>query len=196
MSEQGKWAISNGYKVHNFMKFFHVSSWQQVPFELWPSLFTMSTTEDDGNSSPMLPSDESPGSSVSASLQEEYQELLKYAVVTQHFDPSRLPQTLAEAANAFSTGPDKDNLIFEDDSGKFHYLFWKFSHKASNQEAWIKVKVPEGNVHSAYWLMSVFINELAPPHVRTTQSTRSVRAAVPKFFQTQCSVFQVLLFSL
>ncbi|XP_072019825.1 centrosomal protein POC5-like [Amphiura filiformis] len=75
----------------------------------------MSTTEDDGNSSPMLPS-ESPGSSVSASLQDEYQELLKYAVITPHFDPLQLPQTLAEAANAFSTAPNRDPLIFEDAS--------------------------------------------------------------------------------
>ncbi|PIK35131.1 putative centrosomal protein [Apostichopus japonicus] len=55
----------------------------------------MSSLEE--SSSPMLPS-ESPGSSVSSALQDEYNELLKYAVITPHFDPSSLPKTLAEAA--------------------------------------------------------------------------------------------------
>ncbi|XP_033624864.1 centrosomal protein POC5-like [Asterias rubens] len=75
----------------------------------------MSSTEDD-SSIPILPSD-SPGSSVSTTLQDEYQELLKYAVVTPHYDPANLPQSLAQAAHAFSGRQRQDELIFEDSTG-------------------------------------------------------------------------------
>ena len=70
----------------------------------------------------MLPSEDSAGSSVSPSFQDEYHELLKYAVITQHFDPSRLPKTLAEAANAYSTAPKGDPLVFVDSSGRQNIL--------------------------------------------------------------------------
>ena len=46
-----------------------------------------STTSESGDSTPEIPS-ESPGSSVSTSLREEYEELLKYAVVTPIIDKS------------------------------------------------------------------------------------------------------------
>ncbi|XP_038077562.1 centrosomal protein POC5-like isoform X2 [Patiria miniata] len=74
----------------------------------------MSSTEDD-SSVPILPSD-SPGSSVSTTLQDEYQELLKYAVVAPNYDPTNLPQSLAQAVHAFSNRPRRDELIFEDSS--------------------------------------------------------------------------------
>lgn len=74
----------------------------------------MSTTTD-SDSIPMLPPDDSPGSSVSSALQDEYQELLQYAVVTPHYDPSQLPQTLAGAAQAFQPQrPIKDQLLYLD----------------------------------------------------------------------------------
>ncbi|XP_071479690.1 centrosomal protein POC5-like [Diadema antillarum] len=74
----------------------------------------MSTTTD-ADSIPMLPPDDSPGSSVSSSLQEEYQELLQYAVVTPHYDPSQLPQTLAGAARSFQPQRTvKDQLLYVD----------------------------------------------------------------------------------
>ncbi|XP_077993246.1 centrosomal protein POC5-like [Glandiceps talaboti] len=71
----------------------------------------MSSTEED--SVPILPED-SPGSSVSSALQDEYQQLLKYAVVTPSFYPGQLPQTLTEATRAFQE--QKDQLIFQDSS--------------------------------------------------------------------------------
>ncbi|XP_070536064.1 centrosomal protein POC5-like isoform X2 [Ptychodera flava] len=71
----------------------------------------MSSTEED--SVPVLPED-SPGSSVSSTLQDEYQQLLKYAVITPSFDPGQLPQTLAEATRSFRE--QKDQLIFQDSS--------------------------------------------------------------------------------
>ncbi|XP_033098035.1 centrosomal protein POC5-like [Anneissia japonica] len=64
----------------------------------------MSSTEEDSGA-PILPS-ESPGSSVSDGIMDEYQELLKYAVVTPHFDPDKLPKTIAEAMNAFQKTDD------------------------------------------------------------------------------------------
>ena len=39
-----------------------------------------------------------------------------------------------------------------------------FTHKAS-----VTSVNAEANAHSADWLMSVFVNELAPPHVRSQQ---------------------------
>ena len=51
-----------------------------------------------------------------------------------------------------------------------------FTHKASVTSVYA-----EANVHSADWLMRVFINELAPPPC--TQLTRSVRAVVPKDYE-------------
>lgn len=79
----------------------------------------MSSLEE--SSSPMLPS-ESPGSSVSSALQDEYNELLKYAVITPHFDPSSLPKTLAEAA-AYPIKPQiVDPFPYKDTStGKMMY---------------------------------------------------------------------------
>ncbi|KAJ8035943.1 Centrosomal protein POC5 [Holothuria leucospilota] len=73
----------------------------------------MSSEEE--SSTPMLPS-ESPGSSVSTTYQEEYNELLKYAVITPHFDPSSLPKTLAEAATYPEKPAFQDPLIFKDTS--------------------------------------------------------------------------------
>ena len=77
----------------------------------------MSLTSD-SDSTPMLPPDDSPGSSVSSSLQEEYQELLKYAVITPHYDPSQLPHTLAGASSAFlPQRPVRDQLLYVDSTG-------------------------------------------------------------------------------
>ncbi|XP_030842635.1 centrosomal protein POC5 isoform X1 [Strongylocentrotus purpuratus] len=71
------------------------------------------STSTESDSIPMLPPDDSPGSSISSCLQEEYQELLQYAVVTPLYDPSRLPQTLAGAARSFQPQrPIKDQLIY------------------------------------------------------------------------------------
>ena len=39
-----------------------------------------------------------------------------------------------------------------------------FTHKAS-----VRSVNAEANAHSADWLMSVFVNELAPPHARSQQ---------------------------
>ena len=52
-----------------------------------------------------------------------------------------------------------------------------FTHKAS-----VTSVNAEANVHSADWLMSVFVNELALPHVRS-QLGQCVRAAVPKDYE-------------
>ncbi|XP_041460149.1 LOW QUALITY PROTEIN: centrosomal protein POC5-like [Lytechinus variegatus] len=71
------------------------------------------STSTEADSIPMLPPDDSPGSSISSSLQEEYQELLQYAVVTPHYDPSQLPHTLAGAAQSFQPQRQiKDQLIY------------------------------------------------------------------------------------
>ncbi|XP_039252854.2 centrosomal protein POC5-like [Styela clava] len=48
----------------------------------------MSSTSEDSGDLPRLPSETSRGSSVSSGLQEEYQELLKYAIVTPKWDPT------------------------------------------------------------------------------------------------------------
>ncbi|XP_069483560.1 centrosomal protein POC5 isoform X4 [Ambystoma mexicanum] len=50
------------------------------------------SSDEERNSSPVLPKDSDHGSSVSSSLQDEYDELLRYAVVTPKFDPSVLRQ--------------------------------------------------------------------------------------------------------
>uniref|UniRef100_A0ABM0GQ62 Centrosomal protein POC5 n=1 Tax=Saccoglossus kowalevskii TaxID=10224 RepID=A0ABM0GQ62_SACKO len=71
----------------------------------------MSSTEED--SVPILP-DDSAGSSVSSCLQDEYQELLKYAVIQPNFEPGQMPQTVAEAMRAFQD--KKDDLIYPDSS--------------------------------------------------------------------------------
>ncbi|KAI8493681.1 Centrosomal protein poc5 [Branchiostoma belcheri] len=54
----------------------------------------MSSSSNDSNV-PSVPSD-SPGSSVSTGMQEEYEELLRYAVVTPKIDPSLLPRPIEE----------------------------------------------------------------------------------------------------
>lgn len=51
-------------------------------------------------SEPRLPPD-SPGSSVSTRLLDEYEELLKYAVVVPKYDDSRLPKTLTDLRESF-----------------------------------------------------------------------------------------------
>ncbi|XP_053386877.1 centrosomal protein POC5-like isoform X2 [Mercenaria mercenaria] len=43
----------------------------------------------------------SPGSSVSTRLQDEYDELLKFAVVVPKYDPAQIPQTLTDAKDSF-----------------------------------------------------------------------------------------------
>ena len=46
----------------------------------------------------------------------------------------------------------------------------------------------EANAHGADGLISVFVNELAPPHVQhCAQSTRSVHAAVLKDYERDLS---------
>ncbi|XP_041042139.1 centrosomal protein POC5 isoform X2 [Carcharodon carcharias] len=49
-------------------------------------------SSDERISSPMLPKDSDPGSSVSSDLQDEYEELLRYAVVTPKWDSGALKQ--------------------------------------------------------------------------------------------------------
>uniref|UniRef100_A0A3B3R0L2 Centrosomal protein POC5 n=1 Tax=Paramormyrops kingsleyae TaxID=1676925 RepID=A0A3B3R0L2_9TELE len=58
----------------------------------------MSSDEAEG-SSPVLPKDSDGGSSVSSALQDEYEELLRYAVVTPKFevDPARQPRHASQA---------------------------------------------------------------------------------------------------
>ena len=76
-----------------------------------------------------------------------------------------------------------ENIILVLKTSKFYPIkvFFRvlrhFTHKASVTSVYA-----EANVHSANWLMSVFINELAPPPC--TQLTRSVRSAVPKDYGT------------
>ncbi|XP_066270366.1 centrosomal protein POC5-like [Branchiostoma lanceolatum] len=54
----------------------------------------MSSSSDDSNFPSVL--SDSPGSSVSTGMQEEYEELLRYAVVTPKIDPSLLPRPIEE----------------------------------------------------------------------------------------------------
>ncbi|XP_062579270.1 centrosomal protein POC5-like [Saccostrea cucullata] len=54
----------------------------------------------DEESLPDLPPD-SPGSSVSSRLMEEYEELLKHAVVVPNYDPKHIPQTITEVRETF-----------------------------------------------------------------------------------------------
>ncbi|XP_071942230.1 centrosomal protein POC5-like [Antedon mediterranea] len=75
----------------------------------------MSSTEED-SVTPIIPSD-SAGSSVSEDLMDEYHELLKYAVVTPHFNPDQLPKTIAEAVNAFQK-KDNDAALYVDENSE------------------------------------------------------------------------------
>ena len=55
-------------------------------------------------------------------------------------------------------------------------VLWHFTHKAN-----VTSVNAEANAHSADWLMSVFVSELGSQGPAPyTQSTRSMRAAVPK----------------
>nr|XP_022312821.1 centrosomal protein POC5-like isoform X1 [Crassostrea virginica] len=67
----------------------------------------MSSVDDD--SVPELPPD-SPGSSVSSRLMDEYEELLKHAVVVPNYDPKHLPHTMAEVKGSFPQ-PTREKLI-------------------------------------------------------------------------------------
>ncbi|XP_063151605.1 centrosomal protein POC5 [Candoia aspera] len=51
------------------------------------------SSSDEKSSSPVLPKDSDRGSSVSSDLQDEYEELLRYAVVTPKFEPGALRQS-------------------------------------------------------------------------------------------------------
>lgn len=51
---------------------------------------------------------DSPGSSVSTRLMEEYEELLKYAVVVPSYDPNKLPHTLVDPRDSF---PQPETLV-------------------------------------------------------------------------------------
>ncbi|XP_062984713.1 centrosomal protein POC5 [Elgaria multicarinata webbii] len=53
----------------------------------------MSSSSEEKSTSPVLPKDSDHGSSVSSDLQDEYEELLRYAVVTPKFEPSTLRQS-------------------------------------------------------------------------------------------------------
>ncbi|KAL4216760.1 Centrosomal protein poc5 [Mactra antiquata] len=64
----------------------------------------------------------SPGSSVSTRLQDEYDELLKFAVVVPKYDPKKLPQTLTDPRDSFMQTSAKEQysrqqeaLSFDDD---------------------------------------------------------------------------------
>ncbi|CAH1789356.1 unnamed protein product [Owenia fusiformis] len=81
----------------------------------------MDSTEDEngsGSSTPVIPED-SPGSSVSSRLQDEYDELLKYAVVVPNFDPKGLPRSITDMRSSFMprrTMPNTINDIQQDES--------------------------------------------------------------------------------
>jgi centrosomal protein POC5 len=49
----------------------------------------------------MLPED-SAGSSISSTMQDEYDELLRYAVVVPSYDPSSLPAKIIDSKGSFS----------------------------------------------------------------------------------------------
>ncbi|XP_043919896.1 centrosomal protein POC5 isoform X2 [Protopterus annectens] len=53
----------------------------------------MSSDEEGTTGSPVLPKDSDPGSSVSSDLQDEYEELLRFAVVTPKFEPGAFRQS-------------------------------------------------------------------------------------------------------
>ncbi|KAK3094372.1 hypothetical protein FSP39_000914 [Pinctada imbricata] len=72
------------------------------------SPLVMSSLEGEG-SIPDLPPD-SPGSSVSTRLMDEYEELLKYAAVVPGFDPSQVPQQLADHGLSFPP-PAREKLV-------------------------------------------------------------------------------------
>ena len=59
----------------------------------------MSTFSEDSNEF-MLPPD-SPGSSVSSRLQDEYDELLRFAVVVPSYDVGSIPRTLQDLKGSF-----------------------------------------------------------------------------------------------
>lgn len=61
------------------------------------------------DSIPVLPID-SPGSSVSTRLQDEYDELLKYAVVVPTYDPKRLTRELMESNRAYNNQDNFEEL--------------------------------------------------------------------------------------
>ncbi|XP_060617625.2 centrosomal protein POC5 isoform X1 [Anolis sagrei] len=63
----------------------------------------MSSSEEK-STSPFLPKDSDQGSSVSSELQDEYEELLRYAVVTPKFEPSVLRQSAHTEVRQKSTG--------------------------------------------------------------------------------------------
>ncbi|KAL3884431.1 hypothetical protein ACJMK2_024570 [Sinanodonta woodiana] len=62
------------------------------------------------NSLPDIPPD-SPGSSVSTRLQEEYEELLKYAVVMPKYNPATVGRTLTDVRESFAQSPPARETI-------------------------------------------------------------------------------------
>uniref|UniRef100_H2ZVS8 Centrosomal protein POC5 n=1 Tax=Latimeria chalumnae TaxID=7897 RepID=H2ZVS8_LATCH len=85
----------------------------------------MSSEEEEGSTSPVLPKDSDRGSSVSSDLQDEYDELLRYAVVTPKFEPSVLGQSQHSsqppADGRVSSSTDDD--LSQHSAENFHYIW-------------------------------------------------------------------------
>lgn len=70
----------------------------------------MSTISEEGEELPRMPSETSRGSSVSTGLQEEYDELIKYAIVTPKWDPSMVATESTALPQLRLSGPDQNPL--------------------------------------------------------------------------------------
>ena len=73
----------------------------------------MSSTISEESNEFVLPPD-SPGSSVSTRLQEEYDELLRFAVVVPSFDPNHLPKALQDMRGSFPQSSNNQTQQTED----------------------------------------------------------------------------------
>jgi len=73
----------------------------------------MSSTISEDSNEFVLPPD-SPGSSVSTRLQEEYDELLRFAVVVPSFDPTCMPKSLQDIRGSFPETSNNQTQQTED----------------------------------------------------------------------------------
>ncbi|XP_072372147.1 centrosomal protein POC5 isoform X2 [Scyliorhinus torazame] len=78
----------------------------------------MMSSDEERISSPMLPKDSDPGSSVSSDLQDEYEELLRYAVVTPKWD-SGGPKPLHCRTKLVTGGKDSSTMAGDQSSQHF-----------------------------------------------------------------------------
>ncbi|XP_038621847.1 centrosomal protein POC5 [Tachyglossus aculeatus] len=79
-------------------------------------------SSDEKSTTPVLPKDSDRGSSVSSDLQDEYEELLRYAVVTPNFEPSALRQShhTAEVTTDGRCSSLMDDVLHHQPSGRSH----------------------------------------------------------------------------